>query len=121
MKDLFYYQREVKSKEANGVNADGTPHMEEVIQTVWDCFNLNCVIRGHWVSEDTFAILLNDGHEQAEDVSKPVFKNGKVVNVELKRERSWVMSQIELKKEDAERLRKVTDINKKGTVELPAY
>jgi hypothetical protein len=110
MRDLFFYQREVKVPiETGEVDEKGNPVKATEIQIVWDFFNLNCLIRGHWTSKDIFTVMLNDGHEQADDVQKPIFKNGKVTGVETKRERAWFMSQIELNKEDAERLRSVTE------------
>lgn len=108
MSNLFWYQREVKRKlkDEKPVDAseDWKPTETEVTETYWDCFNVNKVIRGHWTSPEEFTVMLDDGHEQADDVQKPIWKNGKISGVETKRERAWYMSQIPLKKEDAERL-----------------
>lgn len=98
MGKLFYYKREVKKKVKD----------EEVVDTYWDCFNVDCVVRGLWRDNKTFLVLLNDGHEQAEDRQKPIVKNGKVTGMETKRERDWFYSQIELNPTDAERFMEVT-------------
>lgn len=112
---LFYYQREVKRKvkEEKPENAaeDWVSQENEVVEIYWDCFNVNKVVRGHWTREDEFTVFMDDGHEQADDVQKPKFNpKGQVVGVETKRERAWYMSQIVLKKEDAERFRKASEI-----------
>lgn len=115
MADLFWYQREIKERVKSEPSEDGTtPPDKEVIEKVWDCFNVSKVIRAHWTSKNEFTVLLDDGHEQAEDMQKPVWKNGKVTGVEIKRERAWYVSQIPLGKEDAERFRAQTDWNYLG-------
>lgn len=86
MGNIFFYKRIIKGK-------DG----KEDIQ--YDCINLDCVVRGV-MSGKTLVLLLNDGHEQAEDVTKPVYKNGKPVGTESKRERAWYHSQAILEGED---------------------
>ena len=95
MRSLFWYRRQVKTKDEEG---------KDIHVLVWDCMNIKCIIRGHWVNEKTFSVLLNDGHEQADDVEKAVVKNGKTVGTETKRERAWFVSQIEICYEDALRL-----------------
>jgi|ERR1044072_1665075 hypothetical protein len=103
---LFYYKREVKETVPVENPAEGEPKYTVVTNYVEDCFNVNKVIRGHWVSKDTFTVMLDDGHEQADEVEKPKLNaKRQVVGVEVKRERGWYMSQINLDKEDAERLR----------------
>jgi len=101
---LFYYKREVKRKLKD----------QEVVDTFWDCFNLDCVVRCLWRDGNTFVVLLNDGHEQAQDVQKPIVKDGKVKGMETKRERDWFYSQIELTLEDAIRFMDVTDVEQKS-------
>lgn len=104
---LFYYKREVKDSVPVENPVEGEPKYKIVTSYVEDCFNVNKVIRGHWVSKDTFTVMLDDGHEQADDVEKPKLNAKKqVVGVEVKRERAWYMSQINLDREDAERLKK---------------
>lgn len=104
MKDLFYYQTLVKRKVKN---EDGVEI--EVEDVYWDFFHLSEVVRGRWVSPEKFIVILKDGHEQADDIQKPIFKNGKISGVETKRERAWFVSQIELIKEDVERLRLIAE------------
>lgn len=115
---LFFYRREVRRKAKDEPLLEGEdPKLKEVVETYWDCFNIDKVIRGHWTGEDEFTILLDDGHEQADDAQKPKFdKHGKVVGVEVKRERAWYMSQIPLNKEDAARFKEVSDIVNKAAV-----
>lgn len=109
MSNLFFYQREVKRKVPGVPAEDGTtPPDTEVVEVYWDCFNVNKVIRGHWTAEDEFTVMLDDGHEQADDAQKPKFdRNGRMTGYEIKRERAWYMSQIPLKKEDALRFREI--------------
>lgn len=110
---LFYYKREVK-KRVPGVPAeDGTISPDSYVSEIyWDCFNVDKVIRGHWTSEDQFTVMLDDGHEQAEDVQKPKYNpKGQIVGVEVKRERGWYMSQIVLDKEDAERFKRIVELD----------
>lgn len=104
MGKLFYYKREVKRKVKD----------EEVIDIYWDCFNVDCVVRGLWRDKNTFLVLLNDGHEQAEDRQKPLFKNGKPAGYEIKRERDWFYSQVELDPVQAARFMEATDMEGKG-------
>lgn len=98
----FFYKRTIKNK-------DGTE------SEFYDCFNLSCVIRGFWAGDNKFVLLLNDGHE----ISEPTYKkdnNGKLIfgknnlPVEEKRTREWVVSQIELVKEDAIRFREICEM-----------
>lgn len=110
MSNLFFYKREVKKKVPVENPEEGQPKFTEVVEVVEDCFNVDKVVRGHWTSENEFTVMLDDGHEQADDVQKPVFKNGKISGVENKRERAWFMSQIGLNREDAERFKSVTAI-----------
>lgn len=108
---LFYYKREVKNTVPVENPVEGEPKFKVVTSFVEDCFNVNKVIRGHWVSENTFTVMLDDGHEQADDVEKPKLNAKKqVVGVEVKRERGWYMSQINLDKEDAERFKRITEL-----------
>lgn len=110
MAQLFWYQRETKDRVKVENPVEGEPTTKEVTTKVWDFFNVDKVIRGHWTGKDEFTVLLDDGHEQAEDAQKPVWKNGKVTGVEVKRERAWYVSQIPLGKEDAERFRQETSV-----------
>lgn len=110
MSNIFWYQRVVTRKEKVENPAEGEPSEKEVTETLWDCFNIDKVIRGHWTAPDQFVIMLDDGHEQADDVQKPKFNaKHQVVGVEMKRERAWFVSQIPLIKEDVERFRKLTE------------
>lgn len=107
---LFYYRREVKRKEKIEATEDQLAGERDIIDEYWDCFNPDCVIRAFWKDKDTFVILLNDGHEQAEDRQKPLFKNGKPAGYEVKRERDWFYSQIVLSVTDAERFKYATEM-----------
>lgn len=108
---LFYYKREVKDVVPVENPAEGEPKQKVVTSFVLDCFNVNKVIRGHWVSKDTFTVMLDDGHEQSDDVEKPKYNSKKqVVGVEVKRERGWYMSQINLDREDAERFKECVEM-----------
>jgi len=109
MSNLFFYQREVKRKVKVPIeNLDDKPGADfveqEVVETYWDCFNIDKVVRGHWTNPDEFTILLDDGHEQADFVEKPIFAGGKLKRIDRVKERAWFASQIPLKREDAERL-----------------
>lgn len=70
-------------------------------ETYIHSFNTDCIIRSTEYEKGKVAILLNDGHEEAQD--HPVKKdNGKT---EMKRERVWLVSQIYLNAADTTRFR----------------
>lgn len=100
---LFWYKRKELSKKSEK-DSEGKDVVKEIVTIFWDCLNTDCIVRGLWKNDKVFAVLMNDGHEQAEDRQKPVFKNGKPAGYEVKRERDWFYSQIELDAEDTERL-----------------
>jgi hypothetical protein len=109
MSKIFWYQRPVTRKVKVEDAIEG-PSEKEVTDIYWDCFNIDKVIRGHWAAPDQFIVLLDDGHEQADDVQKPKFNaKGQITGVEMKRERAWYVSQVPLVKEDVERFREVTE------------
>lgn len=67
-------------------------------------FNTDCVIRTVEYSPGRISVLLNDGHEEAQE--RAVEKRngtGKVTGTEVKRERVWLVSQIQLTEEDTQR------------------
>lgn len=104
MRNLFWYRKFVKIEKK--MEPDGKAGFREVEpereEVVWECFNLDCVVRGIWHTDNLFMVLLNDGHEQSQDAKVPILdKNGKVKGVEVKRVRDWFYSQIELNREDA--------------------
>lgn len=105
---LFYYKREVSREVLIG---EGDNKQKEVVtETYWDCFNTEKIVRGIWTKPEEFTILLDDGHEQADDVQKPKFNaKGVVTGMEVKRERAWYVTQIVLDKEDAGRLKELTE------------
>jgi len=47
MTDLFWYQREVKYNKKLTPEKEGDSTSEVVTKTVWDCFNVNKVVRVH--------------------------------------------------------------------------
>jgi len=100
---LFWYKRKVVTK-GKGVNEEGKEVEKDITTVYWDCLNTECIVRGLWRDKNIFSVLMNDGHEQAEDRQKPIFKNGKPTGYEVKRERDWFYSQIDLDIEDAQRL-----------------
>lgn len=111
MGNLFWYQKEVKRKVKVEDPQEGEPAEKEVVDIYWDCFNLNSVVRGQWQTPDLFLVLLDDGHEQADDVEKPKLNaKRQITGIEIKRERAWFVSQITLVKEDVERFRKVSEV-----------
>jgi len=66
--------------------------------TVKDNFNISKVIRSHTVKPGHVVVLLDDGHEEAQDI--PVQKGR---NIEMTRQRNWVQSEISLKGDDVTR------------------
>jgi hypothetical protein len=108
-RNLFWYRRQVKTKDEE---------KRDILVQVWDCLNVNKIVRGHWQNETTFVVMLDDGHEQADDVEKAVIKHGKPTGEKkIERQRSWFISQIELCYEDAERLARVTGLaDEKGDI-----
>lgn len=111
-RNLFWYRRQVKTKDEE---------KKEVLVQVWDCLNIKKIVRGHWANETTFVVMMDDGHEQADDVQKQVTKHGKPTGeVKIERQRSWFISQIELCYDDAERLARVGGLaDEKGDI-VPA-
>lgn len=119
MSNIFWYQRVITRKEKVENPVKGEAPEKEVIEIYWDCFNIDKVIRGHWSSPEQFVVMLDDGHEQADDVQKPKFNaKGQVTGVEMRRERAWFVSQVPLVKEDVERFRKVTELKKLERADL---
>jgi len=106
MSDLFFYKRIEKRKEKDEAGKE-----IEVERTYWDCFNVSKVVRGMWMSEGVFSLLLDDGHEQAQDQRVPILsKDGKTAKgYEVKRVRDWYYTQVNLFPDDAERFRKAHD------------
>lgn len=95
----FFYRRVIPADPKNNTK-------EEV---VYDSFNPECVVRGVWY-ENSFIVLLNDGHETSEYTEPPRWnKEGKKVS-EGKKERTWKVSEIALDKEDAAKFRRVTEL-----------
>lgn len=67
-------------------------------------FNTNCVVRTVEYAPGKIMVLLNDGHEEA--IDKTVEKKngaGKVIGQEHKRERVWMVSEVQLNEEDTKR------------------
>ena len=119
MTNIFWYRKEIKTKEKveNWTPESGTLPEKEVVVVYWDCFNIDKVVRGHWTKEDEFTVFMDDGHEQADDVQKPKYNaKGVITGVEVKRERAWYMSQIAMSKEDGERFRKLTTFDVMSTL-----
>lgn len=114
---LFYYKRETKREVLlEEKNEDGTPKKDVITEVLWDCINTDKIVRGVWTTPIQFMLMLDDGHEQAEDLEKPKYNaKRQVVGVEVKRERAWYVTQVTLDKEDAERLR---EISRKGEIVL---
>lgn len=110
MNRLFYYKtlrtEKVKEKDENDKEIE-----KEVIHEQWDCFNIDCVVRGFWSGPAVFSLLLNDGHEQAGDKEVPTYNpKGQKVGSTIKRERDWFYSQVNLTKEDALRFKRLTEV-----------
>lgn len=99
--NLFYYRRRVKAKDEEG---------KETEFDVWDCFNVYHVLRAWWENQNTFSVMLADGHEEARDIEKPIVKDGKLQKHLSTRERAWYVTKIDLVPEDALRFRKLTDV-----------
>ena len=70
-------------------------------ETYIDSFNLNKVIRSYEYEKGKLYVLLDDGHEQAEDVPT-VDSKGKTV---MQRKRNWVSSEIYLSEQDTIKFR----------------
>lgn len=92
---LFYYRRIIPKEKTFEVS------------DTWDSFNPFRVVRGWWATPEIFCVSLDDGHEETREVSKVVDKNGKRAPITQK---GWYVTQIEMCKEDADRLRKATEL-----------
>jgi hypothetical protein len=100
MSKQFFYTRTEKAKTPDGEDKHFT-----------DSFDMNLVIRTY-DDGDKLIVLLNDGHEEAEEVPLmekgiPVMKGGKMVT---KRERQWKQSHIFLTGNDIEAFRKAAGL-----------
>lgn len=120
MSDLFFYRRVEKKKEKDGEGKE-----VEVEVTYWDCFNVNKIVRGMWMSDGVFSLLLDDGHEQSVDQKVPILaKDGHTTKgYEVKRVRDWYYTQVNLFKDDAIRFAREWDSDlrfreKKGDIPL---
>lgn len=78
---------------------------------LFGCFNIHYVIRAAEIEPGQVLVVLDDGHEEAQE--KQVMEKGKPV---IKRERTWVLSQILLVGEDIERFKRVMRCS-----EFPSY
>lgn len=77
-------------------------------KTFEDSFSLECVVRTV-ATETGRVVLLNDGHEQSQEVPDIDVKTNKVRGT--KRERAWYVSEIHLDQEDSERFINLTKTN----------
>lgn len=103
---LFYYDQErtFETKDDNGAVVS-----TETV-TLKECFNLNKVIRAYWDSKEKFVVILDDGHEQAENKPVPIFDGkGKVKGAKMERVREWYCSMISLNQKDAKEFQAMTD------------
>jgi hypothetical protein len=95
---LFYYTRKVPAKDKDG---------QDLILKVQDFFNVHRVLRGWWHNAEEFHVMLDDGHEEARN-KEIQLQGGK--KIQTGRERDWYFTQITLEREDAERLKKFTEM-----------
>jgi uncharacterized protein YutD len=104
---LFYYDQ-VRNFEKK--KEDGTS--EPLVMTVKECFNITKVIRAYWDSPEKFVVILDDGHEQAENKTVPIFDNkGKIKSAKVERVREWYCSMISLSPSEADEFQKITSVN----------
>lgn len=94
LENLFYYRR----------LKDGKP-----VEEIWDCFSVFRVVRGWWSSPEVFSVMLDDGHEEARDAERTFTRNGKPKTEQI-RERGWYLTQIDMCRQDGERLKKATEL-----------
>lgn len=111
---LFYYDQ-VRTFEKK--KEDGTS--EPVVLSRKECFNISKVIRAYWDSEEKFVVILDDGHEQAENKTVPVFDSkGKIKSAKVERVREWYCSMISLTPKEAEEFEKITSVNHDYTIDF---
>lgn len=92
---LFKYTSKIQNK-----NQETGEETEVVLRHK---FNTDHVVQSYEVQPGVMVVLMDDGHEEAEDVEKVVaVKNGQP-KTEIKRERIWKVSQVILEGEDADR------------------
>jgi len=106
-KTQFVYKREIPKVPAQP-KTDTSDAIEMIpAKTVYDSFNINCVIRSLTMDDGGMLVLLDDLHERVE--TKPVpSRNGKVSMKEVK---NTFQSEIFLTAEEGEQFLKVTSIN----------
>jgi hypothetical protein len=81
---------------------------EMIIKVYSESFNINNVIRTVAMEDGRHLVLLNDIHERSIEVPDINLKTNKMNG--YKRERNTYQSEIFLTAEDAERLKKLTEI-----------
>ena len=105
---LFFYQQE---RTFETKNEKGEVTSTETV-TVEDCFNLNKVTRAYWDTTEKFVVILDDGHEQAENKPVPIFDGkGKIKGAKMERVREWYCSMITLNPQEAKLFKQLTDVN----------
>jgi hypothetical protein len=97
MRNQFYYTRTEEKLEP-----------EMIIKVYSESFNINNVIRTVAMEDGRHLVLLNDIHERSIEVPDINLKTNKMMG--YKRERNTYQSEIFLTAEDAERLKKLTEI-----------
>lgn len=97
----FFYKRVTYAPKKNPEDKEEKP-----VELVWeDSFNLDKVIRS-MEFEKEIVVLLDDGHEQADEVPVRNKKGG----VDYVRQRVWSQSEIHIKDpEDKERFKKISE------------
>lgn len=109
MSKFFFYTREAevpkKDDQGNGIplkdeQGNVIPKKFETEKVKRrDSFNLEKVIRTHMINEEHVIVLLDDGHEEAQDV--PKMEKNKIVQA---RQRAWVQSEISVRGEEVNKL-----------------
>lgn len=71
-----------------------------------DWFNMEYVLRTFTVAEDHVIVLLDDGHEESQTITalKNKFKPATPQNLEEKKQRQYIQSEISVRGEDVQRL-----------------
>lgn len=112
MRNQFYYTRteQVLAPDQPEVNIllSEKPEPLMITKVHYESFNINNVIRTVAMDDGRHLVLLNDIHERTIEVPDINLKSNKMVG--YKRERNTYQSEIFLTQEDAERLKKLTEI-----------
>lgn len=108
MKTQFVYKRKIEMPPVKEDTERGIIGADGYTKTVYDSFNIDCVIRSITMDDGSLLVLLNDLHERT--MEKPKFNSrGKMTG--MHRVKETYQSEIQLSPEEGKDFLKTTSIN----------